>query len=268
MSRAWGEALGRIGAEVRALLFEALGQIEALAAAPDAERKSDGSPVTRADRASHELISGRLDGLGVAPVLSEEGDPGAAVGDTCWLVDPLDGTSAFLERSDEYCINIALIDGGAPVYGWLLSPHLGFGVEGGAGFGAFTFSPDGGVAPVQAPPPRDRLRVLTSRQQTEQDRIAGALESCLDGAGFDLEPRSSALKFALIGCGRADAYPRLGPTHTWDIAAGHAIVEGIGGGLIGADGEPVRYSDATLNDSFAAFSGDPAPWIRLLNAEG
>lgn len=87
------------------------------------EHKGDGSPMTRADRASHDVIVGGLQETGM-PVVSEEGDdlhPDAA---RYWLVDPLDGTKDFLAGNGEFTVNIALVESHRPVPGVVLAPAL------------------------------------------------------------------------------------------------------------------------------------------------
>jgi len=93
----------------------------------EVELKGDDSPLTRADRAAHEVITQKLDAFGL-PVLSEEGRsvPYAerAMWNRFWVVDPLDGTKEFISRNGEFTVNIALIEGGAPVMGEVYVPVL------------------------------------------------------------------------------------------------------------------------------------------------
>jgi 3'(2'), 5'-bisphosphate nucleotidase len=70
----------------------------------------------------------------------------------------------------------------------------------------------------------------------------------------------SSLKFCRLACGRADVYPRLGPTMEWDTAAGHAILAAAGGAVRQLDGAELAYGKRDkgyLNPSFVAWGQDP-----------
>src|SRR5688500_19985907 len=89
--------------------------------------KEDKSPLTAADRASHDLLVRALEGqTPTIAVVSEESasettiEPGQA--DNYWLVDPLDGTKEFLKQSGDFTVNVALIQGGQPVLGVVYVP--------------------------------------------------------------------------------------------------------------------------------------------------
>ena len=72
-----------------------------------------------------------------------------------------------------------------------------------------------------------------------------------------LETCGSSLKFCRIAEGTADLYPRLGPTHDWDVAAGHAIVEAAGGAVAAPDGSPLVYGSRDLLIPHFVATGDP-----------
>ncbi len=93
------------------------------------ERKTDDSPLTLADRRSHDIITNSLAALtSEIPILSEEGAELSyderAGWDEFWLVDPLDGTKEFIKRNGEFTVNIALIQNGTPVMGVVHAPVL------------------------------------------------------------------------------------------------------------------------------------------------
>lgn len=215
------------------------------------QRKPDGSPVTAADLAADEVIGAALARLEPGlPVISEERTKQAkppAQG-SYFLVDPLDGTREYIERRDEYVVNIALMTANAPVLGVIAAPALGLIWRGLAGGGAarLTFSDDGTISAPTAirtrPRPDGAISVLVSRShldpstQAYLDRLP-AKRTVVCG---------SALKFCRIAEGAADLYPRLAPTHDWDIAAGQAIVVAAGGGMHAPDGSPLSYGTADL----------------------
>jgi 3'(2'), 5'-bisphosphate nucleotidase len=83
-----------------------------------------------------------------------------------------------------------------------------------------------------------------------------------------LRSMGSSLKLCLIAEGRADLYPRFGPTSEWDTAAAQAIVEAAGGNVLNARGLPLRYNqkDSMLNPDFFVIGEDISQWRRLLSS--
>lgn len=208
----------------------------------DARAKADGSPLTEADLLAHASI---LEGLSHAcpgiPVVSEEDAEHRAppAGGCFLLVDPLDGTREFLSGSGEFTVNIALIEGGAPVVGVVLAPALGRIWCGVAGAGARmrerAASPWQPVAVRR--PPAGGLVAVASR--SHRDPATDTFLAGLDVAG--LRSVGSSLKFCLLAEGKADVYPRFGPTMEWDTAAGQAVLEAAGGRVLTPEGAPFRY---------------------------
>ena len=89
------------------------------------EDKDDGSPVTLADKRSHEILSSTLESLDESiPILSEEGDAQNNLSNLFWLIDPLDGTKEFINRNDEFTVNVALIENGRPILGVVSYPAI------------------------------------------------------------------------------------------------------------------------------------------------
>lgn len=214
-------------------------------------RKADGSPVTAADIAAEAAIRDGLAVLAPAlPIVSEEQaeHPRPVGGSSYFLIDPLDGTREFIAGRDEYTINIALMTKGAPVLGVIAAPALGLIWRGIVGSSAerLAFAADGEIlspSPIRTRPlPQREPIVLVSRSHldTRTEAYLGSLA----------EPRTiscgSAVKFCRIAEGAGDLYPRLAPTHDWDVAAGHAIVEAAGGHVRAPDGKPIRYGTPEL----------------------
>lgn len=220
------------------------------------ERKADDSPLTAADRAAHGvLVAGLAAWTPAIPVVSEEGElPAAEVRAgwrRFWLVDPLDGTKEFLHRNGEFTVNIALVEDGAPVLGVVTAPALGVGYGGGRGLGAWRW--EGTAAPrriaARSVPP-EGLTVVESRSHPSE-----RLEAWL--AARPVRERvgvGSSLKFCLVAEGRADCYPRLGPTMEWDVAAGDAVWRHATRGA--PNPSPLTYNKADLrNGDFVIGSG-------------
>jgi len=216
------------------------------------QTKADGSPVTAADIAAEAVIRRGLSAIAPAlPIVSEEqthGRPRPAAGESYLLVDPLDGTREFIEGRDEYAVNIALLTDGAPSLGVIAAPALGLIWRGLVGEGAerLTFAADGKTSP----PIRIEARVRPRRQPVvlvSRSHLDPRTQAYLKGL---IEPRriacGSAIKFCRIAEGSADLYPRLAPTHDWDVAAGHAIVQAAGGSVTAADGAALRYGTPEL----------------------
>lgn len=240
--------------------------LEVYGGAFEVRLKADATPVTEADLRAHELL---LRGLGEllpdVPVLSEEQAEipfdERRSWSRFWLVDPLDGTREFVHRTDDFSVNVALVEGGRPVLGVVHMPVSGVTFAGVPGDGAWRRERDGawGSIAVQAPVGR-ALTVLTSRSHANA-RTTAWLDALAPNWDVHLERRGSAIKPCLIAEGRAHVYPRLGPTSEWDTAASQAVLEAAGGVLreVGTD-EPLTYNKADLrNPEFYAAWGPAAP---------
>jgi 3'(2'), 5'-bisphosphate nucleotidase len=223
-------------------------------------QKADESPVTEADRAGERLILERLrERFPDVPVISEEhasefGTPDA-IGPRFFLVDPVDGTKAFVRRDPNFTVNIGLIQDCRPVAGAVCAPATGE---------IWLTTPQGAMKrrvrsaileSVRVRPwPRGEAVALVSHTMKEE-RAAQLAEQY----GFDLRtPMDSSIKFCRIAEGAADIYPRHGPTSEWDIAAGHAVLEAAGGSVTTSDGKPLAYGKAGerfLNGWFVARGG-------------
>jgi len=218
------------------------------------EAKGDKSPLTRADKRAHDVIAEALSTTGY-PVLSEEGRnipfEERKNWSYFWIVDPLDGTKEFIKRNDEFTVNIALIHGDKPVLGVVAVPVTGDVYFASAGHGATlrrqgtdVSLPRRGPVDLSAP----GLRVVASRSHmspSTENFINRLKDATLVSAG-------SSLKFMLVAEGKADVYPRFGPTMEWDTAAAHIIVNEVGLKVY-RDGEiaELRYNkDNLLNPDF------------------
>lgn len=232
--------------------------------------KADDSPLTAADLRAHRLIVERLSELTPElPVLSEESADVAFATRSrwsrYWLVDPLDGTREFLSRNGEFTVNIALIEGHAPVLGVVHVPVTATTYQGLAGAGAGAWRQRAGesvqsihVAQRSALP----LRVVGSRSHR-----GDSLDAFLARLGaHELLAIGSALKFCLVAEGAADVYPRLGPTSEWDTAAAHAVLVAAGGAVCALDGSALGYNarESLLNPFFVAFGPRDHDWLALL----
>lgn len=238
----------------------------------DVQAKGDDSPVTAADLAAHRVIEKGLNQLNpTIPQLSEEADDISFTTrrnwELFWCIDPLDGTKEFIRRNDEFTVNIALIQDGAPILGIIHLPPTRETYWGGPRIGAWKQEADGSVHSIQSRPLGSTLVVTASRRhgQEESDKLLEKL-----AANFDQVENlasGSSLKMCLIAEGKADLYPRLFPTSEWDTAAAQAIVEAAGGKLVDADTlEPLRYNQREdLINPFFYVVGDPDFPLHALN---
>jgi 3'(2'), 5'-bisphosphate nucleotidase len=212
----------------------------------DVVRKADESPVTEADKAGEKVILALLaERYPEIPAISEEhaceyGTPDQ-IGPRFFLVDPVDGTKAFVRGDPNFTVNIGLIDDGAPVAGAVCAPATGevwFTADGGV---VKREGPDGAETPVRVRAwPEDQALALVSHTMKEDKATALA-----DQYGFSLRaPMDSSIKLARIAEGAADIYPRHGPTMEWDTAAGHALIIAAGGRFTTPEGEPFLYGKA------------------------
>jgi 3'(2'), 5'-bisphosphate nucleotidase len=207
--------------------------------------KSDESPVTEADRQGETLILERLAARfpGVH-VISEEdasefGTPDE-VGRQFFLVDPVDGTKAFVRGDPNFTVNIALIEDGRPVAGAVNAPATGetwFTRNGQAVKRVY----GGSERPVRVRDwPQGSAVALVSHTMKPE-----TVQALADKYGFDdTQAMDSSIKFCRIAEGSADIYPRHGPTMEWDIAAGHAVLTAAGGLVDGEDGSAMVYGKA------------------------
>ncbi|MGA8261686.1 MAG: 3'(2'),5'-bisphosphate nucleotidase CysQ [Arenicellales bacterium] len=234
------------------------------------DTKSDGSPVTEADRAAHRLISARLRDLGPhLPILSEESAQAPYSerrGWTdFWLVDPLDGTREFINRRDEFTVNIALVRGGSPVLGVVGIPARDLVYWGWTSGGAFRQRGGEPSEPIRVRRFHGGVPVVVASRSHSSPPTAAFVERAKEVFGeCELKSLGSALKICLVAEGEADVYPRLGPTSEWDIAAAHAVLQAAGGRMTTARGEPLRYNkENILNPWFVAAGESDFDWITI-----
>ncbi len=206
--------------------------------------KADGSPLTAADLAAHEIILAGLRRIAPGvPIVSEENssNPALPKGTVFWLVDPLDGTKEFLAPNDEFTVNIALVRDDLPALAVVLAPALGVAWAAQRGLGAWRITAGAAPQPIRiAPPHAGKLNVVASR--SHRDERAEALLRMLPP--YNITSVGSSLKFCIVAEGRGDFYPRIGPTMEWDTAAGQCVLECAGGRVVQCDGAPLRYNKA------------------------
>jgi len=226
----------------------------------DFQLKDDNSPLTKADEISNKIILESIKEITPKhPILSEESSnisfKKRSSWGTYWLVDPLDGTKEFIKKNGEFTVNIALIENNTPIFGVIRVPALSTTYWGGFGIGSMKQIDQNRVKKIHVSKFNSKnLRVISSR--SHKNKI---LNSYLKRLGFVEEIYvGSSLKFCLLAEGKADFYPRLGPTSEWDTAAGEAILKFSGGLLLSDEGVKMAYnvSESLLNPYFFASSNE------------
>ena len=216
------------------------------------EEKQDNSPLTLADKLSHRIIAKRLSEIegGLIPILSEEGKEipyeTRKSWEYIWLVDPLDGTKEFIKRNGEFTINIALIRGQRPVLGVVYIPVTETLYAAYDGAGAYK-EIKGRKIELPEQQMSGRLTIVGSRSHATEELAAFVEEMKRKYGEVDFISAGSSLKFCLVAEGKADVYPRLGPTMEWDTAAGQAIAEQAGASVVEMKTEkPLLYNKQNL----------------------
>lgn len=234
--------------------------------------KSDCSPLTQADLASHLAITEGLREItpGI-PVVSEEAEslPFAerSQWSRYWLVDPLDGTKDFIKRNGEFTVNIALIEQHQATLGVVHVPVTQVCYFAAKGVGAFKAEP-----PAQEPTRLKTKRAdadgfVVCRSRSHGSEATQAFINRLPKPVTSISCGSS-LKLCLVAEGRADIYPRFGLTSEWDTAAAQCIIEQAGGIVTDMALAPITYNAKAniLNPFFLAIADPSYPWAEYLPA--
>ena len=212
--------------------------------------KSDGSPLTIADKNANQVILDELQSISSdISIISEETFENNLLKNldkTYWLVDPLDGTREFINKTDEFTVNIALIDNKKAIFGIVAAPVTGK-VWHGSVFEKNN-TDEGSV---------EKIRIVMSKShKSENDR---AFLEFIDSKNINYEiiEKGSSLKLCSLADNEADIYPRFGPTSEWDIAAAHAVLSSFNGSVVKvSNNEELDYAKETsiLNPYFIALS--------------
>ncbi len=233
------------------------------------EYKADNSPLTLADKASHEAIVNMLNEhlqMENYPILSEEGRDipyeERKEWRQLWIIDPLDGTKEFIKKNGEFTVNIALVEDNEPIMGVVYAPVKGWLYYGERDNGAFmatvltedisdkiTFEEIHAQA-AQLPTDesnREKFVVVASRSHMN-DETRAIVEQYQERYGeLELVSIGSSLKISLLAEGKADLYPRFAPTCEWDTAAGDAVARAAGATLINVETNlPLTYNKPSL----------------------
>lgn len=234
--------------------------------------KEDHTPVTDADLAANQVLTDELPKLVPIPLLSEEvpvTEEEVASWQKFWVIDPLDGTKGFIKSSDDFAINIAIVEDSVATFGMIYMPVTKQVFYAAMGQGAF-----------QREATSNKWHKIQVNSPDNKDykvpcKIIGSVHSknpalhmiANNIAGSSLVNIGSAIKFTLIANGEATVYPRFGPTSWWDTAAGQCIVEEAGGKVVDGQLKPLAYGDygkptSFINPNFIAYAYDDPSWCE------
>jgi 3'(2'), 5'-bisphosphate nucleotidase len=228
------------------------------------EIKIDGSPVTEADIASSTLIKEILSETQI-PIIDEESDALSykirKTWTKCWCVDPLDGTKEFIKKNGEFAVNIALIENQKAIFGIIASPVKEEIILGGKDIGVYLVKFSNidrfeNWKEIKFTNSKEKINIIASRSHESSktsvfiNHINEKLKKC------GIIHKGSALKFFELAQNQASIYPRFAPTMEWDIAAGQAIMEALGGKILDTSSfKPLIYNkENLLNPYFVAFT--------------
>ncbi|WP_456438916.1 3'(2'),5'-bisphosphate nucleotidase CysQ [Psychroserpens sp.] len=227
----------------------------------DVEIKDDKSPLTEADKKANDIINTFLKPTPI-PIISEENKQidysVRKQWETCWIVDPVDGTKEFIKRNGEFTVNIALVNNGKPELGVIYVPvskTLYFAdVVKHQAYKTQLSSHNTSIAEVlqqaimlQTKLASNSIEVVGSRSHMSQETLDFVEQLKASGKEVEIVSKGSSLKFCLIAEGNADIYPRFAPTMEWDTAAGQAICNAVGVDVISKETEkPLLYNKENL----------------------
>lgn len=237
--------------------------------------KTDGSPVTEADKAANEIIEEGLVFTQIPLISEETAQSGFEIRsnwEKCWILDPLDGTKEFIKKSGEFAVCLALVENGKTVFGFIASP-----VEETILFGGKDFEPQ--ICSFDDLENETKWRKITNSNNLNSplkiaasishfsEKDATFISKVEEKFPIAYSKKGSALKFFDLAEGTMDLYPRFSPTMEWDIAAGQAILEALGGGVFHAETlEPLTYNKEDLyNPPFIACTKHFLPYLRSIS---
>jgi len=226
----------------------------------DVETKSDNSPLTIADENCNDIINSYLTETSI-PIISEENKQTdyseRKKWNTCWIVDPLDGTKEFIKRNGEFTVNIALVENGVPKLGVIYVPvskTLYYTSEDASTSYKVVLKEElttleaifNASQQINYSKRSQPIKIVGSRSHLNEETKAFISEIEKENK-VEIVSKGSSLKFCLVAEGNAHLYPRFAPTMEWDTAAGHAICNAVGVQVIDQQtNKPLLYNKENL----------------------
>ena len=225
----------------------------------EVEKKEDKSPLTEADKKANAVILEALNNLYPAiPFISEETKQTPYEErknwQRFWLIDPLDGTKEFIKKNGEFTVNIALIENGVPVIGVVYVPATGVTYTGIKEIGSYKTQNLKSKIEIKAGAhysTKQKVVVVGSRSHLTDETLQFVEDLKAQGKEVEFISSGSSIKICLVAEGKADVYPRFGPTMEWDTAAAHAVAMYAGRQLLDAKTlQPLTYNKPNLLNPF------------------
>lgn len=232
----------------------------------DVSTKSNKTPVTKIDLDSNSIILKSLSELTPdIPIISEEEYDKQKKYDYFWIVDPLDGTRDYLNSGNNFCICISLIDKKFPILGIIYSPITEDFYYAYKNYGSYLMKGH-----------NDAIKIMTKKMSlSKKNNIYTSIsinENVLKEISYNVDnaifiPLASALKFGAIASGQGCFYPRLGPTHEWDTAAGQCLIEEAGGAVVDKFMNRLEYNknENFLNEEFFVIADTSYNWKKIID---
>ena len=211
----------------------------------ETKTKDDDSPITEADLVSNKIIKEVL-GKSNHYILSEEDkdDKKRLEHNELWIIDPLDGTSDFIDKTGEFTVMIALIENGKPVLGIINWPAENTIFVAQKGKGAYRYSGQWDKISVTNTSDLKKCKAVGSRHHLsdkEKDLIKQLEISDFTSIG-------SSLKVGKISAGEADVYLTFtNKMKEWDSAASNCIITEAGGKMTDMLGNEIIYNNEVVN---------------------
>lgn len=224
--------------------------------------KDDKSPLTEADKKANDIINSFLKPTNI-PIISEENKQIdysiRKHWDTCWIVDPVDGTKEFIKRNGEFTVNIALVKKGNPIVGVIYVPATkvlyfadvtqtkAYKVELQNHNTSIDLILEKAIELKPKYQDSKKIKIVGSRSHMSQDTLDFTENLKREGKEVSIVSKGSSLKFCIVAEGHADIYPRFAPTMEWDTAAGQAICNANGVHVISKEtNKPLLYNKENL----------------------
>jgi len=217
--------------------------------------KNDDSPLTALDTEIDQFIRKELKKLNEDfALISEETSLQQASSEYAWIIDPIDGTKELISGSDEFTLNIALINEGKPILGAIYQPMKDSIFLGGTDLPPKKIINE--KTEVLSNKDNQICNVLISKSHSNKEEKDFCVKVMSKFKGSEVIRMGSSIKFCRICEGIADLYPRFGDIYSWDIAAGHAILKAFGGDVLDSDLQEISYdmNEKQLIKGFFAFS--------------
>lgn len=216
------------------------------------DHKKDGSPISEADKIVNSELNKYISKTNFKKVISEENKqvPFSVRKDWeyYWVVDPIDGTKEFINKGNDYTINIALCRNDSPIFGIVSRPASNDLYSAIIGHGSYKNGKKINVDTTRS----NLVRIVASKSHIDAATMQ-YIEKVSKDNDIELVNIGSSLKICHIAEGLADIYPRFGPTMEWDTCAAHILLKEAGGQISKLNEEPLTYNKRTLkNPSFIA----------------